>query len=538
MKRVNTLYRVSTKKQVGISYDNGMLKDDIPLQRKSCREFSQSKGWVITREFEEKGVSGYKVSAQKRDAIHDLKEAALNKEFDVLLVFLFDRLGRIESETPFVVQWFVQHGIEVWSVNEGQQKIETHADKLMNYIRFWQAEGESEKTSIRIKTRLKQMTLEGAYTGGPVPYGYVLVGTGKVNPKGREIKILQIVPAEAEIVRMVFYKVRCEGYGSHRIASMLNDMGIRTHKGAKFQCNTILRILRNKIYCGYYVSGDVTSPFIPELKIIELEEFEAVAYILDQRGLLDDEKREIALSTKGKALLSGNVFCAHCGGRLTTIHYKNTRYRRDGTTYLDEKIKYSCYHKSRKLCECDGQNTYYAERVDQIVIELVRKLFSSMKSAPDEEYLQQIFKRHISSNKTEQKRLEMSIKQSVKHLENLQLEIGKAITGESAFSPEDLSLAIKNLKDQITESKSQLAKLQEDESRGKEAIDRIKPAYLQFKSWAEEFDAATLEQKKVIVGQLFKRVEVGKDYNIRFVLNMTYQQFCEEWQDVTELIAG
>ena len=69
MKRVNTLYRVSTKKQVGISYDNGMLKDDIPLQRKSCREFSQSKGWVITREFEEKGVSGYKVSAQKRDAI-------------------------------------------------------------------------------------------------------------------------------------------------------------------------------------------------------------------------------------------------------------------------------------------------------------------------------------------------------------------------------------------------------------------------------------------------------------------------------------
>lgn len=30
----------------------------------------------------------------------------------------------------------------------------------MNYIRFWQASGESEKTSIRVKTKLEQMTEE------------------------------------------------------------------------------------------------------------------------------------------------------------------------------------------------------------------------------------------------------------------------------------------------------------------------------------------------------------------------------------------
>ena len=56
----------------------------------------------------EKGISGFKVSAEKRDAIQELKEAALNKEFDVLLVFMFDRLGRIENETPFVLQWCKQ----------------------------------------------------------------------------------------------------------------------------------------------------------------------------------------------------------------------------------------------------------------------------------------------------------------------------------------------------------------------------------------------------------------------------------------------
>ena len=175
MKRCANLYRVSTTKQVDI------VKDDIPMQRIACREFAEKMGWTIVIEKEEKGVSGFKVSASKRDAIQELKESALNGEFDVLLVFMFDRLGRIENETPFVLEWFSQHGIEVWSVNEGQQRFEQHVDKLMNYIRFWQASGESEKTSIRVKTRMHQMVSEGIYTGGPIPFGFMLVKKGRVN---------------------------------------------------------------------------------------------------------------------------------------------------------------------------------------------------------------------------------------------------------------------------------------------------------------------------------------------------------------------
>ena len=130
------LYRVSTKKQVD---RNAEKQEDIPMQRQACHEFAARMGWRVGREFEEKGVSEFKVSAENRDAIQDLKEAALNGEFQILLVFMFDRIGRIDDETPFVVEWFVKHGIEVWSVNEGEQKFEQHVDKLMNYIRFWQA---------------------------------------------------------------------------------------------------------------------------------------------------------------------------------------------------------------------------------------------------------------------------------------------------------------------------------------------------------------------------------------------------------------
>lgn len=35
----------------------------------------------------------------------------------------------------------------------------------------------------------------------------------------------------------------------------------------------------------------------------------------------------------------------------------------------------------------------------------------------------------------------------------------------------------------------------------------------------------------MIAGQLFKRVEVGRNYKIHIVMNMTYRQFCEQWQE-------
>lgn len=220
MKRVYCLYRVSTKKQVD---RNDKDENDIPMQKKACHDFAdRQEGWTILKEFSEKGVSRYKVSAKDRDAIQELKEAAQKKEFDILLVFMFDRIGRIDDETPFVVEWFAKHGIEGWSTQEGQQCFNSHVDKLMNYLRFWQASGESEKTSIRIWNKMQQMMLEGLYTGGPIRFGYHLVDSGLVNRKGAKIRKYEIDPAEREVLHMIDDMTVHKGYGSYRMADFLN----------------------------------------------------------------------------------------------------------------------------------------------------------------------------------------------------------------------------------------------------------------------------------------------------------------------------
>ena len=526
-----TLYRVSTKQQVD------KTKDDIPMQREACHEFADKMGWTIGKEFLEKGVSGFKVSASDRDAIQDLKTAALNKEFDILLVFMFDRIGRIDDETPFIVEWFVKQGIRVWSVNEGEQRFENHVDKLMNYIRFWQASGESEKTSMRIRTRMQQLKAEGCYTGGTVPYGYQLVESGRLNKKGKPVHDLAVDPIQAEWVRKIFSLTVNEGYGSFRCAEYLNNNGYRTHTGTKFQCNTIIRILKNRVYIGY-LSNSKDSPHKKELQIIDNNTFERVQMILEQRAVSNNIRREVARNTKTKLLLSGMMYCGHCGGTLSTMNHNEKYTRKDGTVVSKSSPRYVCYHKNRKLCNCDGQTAYLVHKVDAVVLEVVNRMFENIKESPDEAVLKKNFEKDMRCCRAKKTKLELELSKQQKQLEKLEEEVAGSLTGESKFSPEILSRSIKKTEDSISELNEALDALKNEMTGKKHSMEKVKPMYDTFKGWAEEFNEnISMERKKMIISQLFSRIEVYKGYDIKIELNMDYKQFCEDWDMINQVSA-
>ncbi len=63
-------------------------------------------------------IAGYDQPCSDLHIIVEVREMTLRKEFDVLPVFMFDRLGRKEDETPFPVKWFIGHGTEVWSAGK------------------------------------------------------------------------------------------------------------------------------------------------------------------------------------------------------------------------------------------------------------------------------------------------------------------------------------------------------------------------------------------------------------------------------------
>lgn len=383
--RVICLYRVSTLGQVE--------KNDIPMQRQRCREFAAEQGWTIIKEFSEKGISGYKVSAKQRDAIQEIQKETLAGTFDVLLVFMFDRLGRKDDETPFVVEWFVKNGIQVWSAEEGQQRFDTHVDKLMNYIRYWQASGESLKTSIRTSTRLRQLTEEGHYTGGSVPFGYTLVEKGRINKRGKAVFDLAINPSEAEIVQLIFDLYANEGFGSQRISHYLFHKGVIGRSGTNIPNTTINRILKNVMYTGVIKNGPARSEPIEELQIIPDDLFNRTQQIMISRR---QRRNEVPLNSAGSSLLVGRVFCGHCGNRLTLTTSGKTYVRKNGSVYHQTKVRYQCHYKVRHPGDCDGQSGYGQKKLDSIVDEAIRQQLNQLKACSKADLLSQRHQKELS----------------------------------------------------------------------------------------------------------------------------------------------
>ena len=520
--RVCCLYRVSTDKQVDYK-DNH--EADIPMQRKACHKFAEQMGWQIVHEEQEDGVSGHKVRAENRDKIQTIKELARKGKFDILLVFMFDRIGRIADETPFVVEWFVKNGIQVWSTQEGEQRFDNHIDKLLNYIRFWQADGESEKTSIRTKTSMGQLVEEGHFKGGTAAYGYDLIKIGRFNKRKHEVYDLKINESEAAVVRLIFDKYTKEGFGSWRIANYLNENGYRNHSGGKWVQASVRTILNNPTYTGVLRCGDSRSDIIPELQIISPEQFDTVQNIYRSRKKNDGPRAP--LNTRGQSLLAGNVFCGHCGARLNLT--TNGRYRRnkDGTIDTAPRIRYSCYGKTRKITECTGQTGYTMTKLDDIVDKMIRRVFAKMRSVPKSEVISARYKKEMSEKKCRLSALRVELAEAQRRLDLLKGEIVKCLEGKSNFTSEVLSSLIAEGENDINERKAVIADAEAELQRDEENLKRMSERYDKLISWSELYEKATIEQKKMIVNSMITRIDVFSGYELNVDFAFDIRQFFE-----------
>ncbi len=493
MKKVYCLYRVSDRGQVE--------KNDIPMQKIACHAFADCHGWTIEKEFSEKGVSGYKQHMDDRDAIVQIKEDAKLEKFDILLVFMFDRIGRRDDETPFVVEWLVKQGIAVWSVCEGEQRFDNHVDKLTNYIRYWQAAGESERISERTRTRIRQLTEEGLFTGGVCPYGYQLVRQGRENKRKQPLYDLVIHPKEAETVRLIFTKIT-EGYGVYRMAKLLNEQGHWPKSGKPWSAVSLYGILRNPLYTGTLRKGGVSS-HQERLQIVSQELFDEVQRLRENVGTP-------ALRTRG-ALLSGLLYCGACGARMASNHVNRRYVRKDGTIREWSVRRYYCPNRDG---ECTGQRTYVAEKVEQIFLDQLSQRLSLLKEHSPEELAVRKHSGLIAEIKNERRTATTRKMQLEQEIKLLKAETVACLKGQSKFTSAQISAILAETETEQRAVTESICALEAHKIAVSQAVKEIETKIRKYHTLWNEYETAVLGRKKVILAHFVQSIEVLKDYQV------------------------
>jgi DNA invertase Pin-like site-specific DNA recombinase len=525
MKRVICLYRVSTIGQVD--------HDDIPMQKLACREYAATHpDWEIVDEISEKGVSGYKVSTNARDAIVEIKKRAITHQFDVLLVFMFDRLGRRDDETPFVVQWFVQQGIEVWSTREGEQRFDTHVDKLLNYIRFWQASGESEKTAIRVRTKHSQMIQEGQWRGGLVPYGYRLEFQGRTNKKNKPVRDLMIDEEEGKVVREIFHLLTEEGYGTNRVAQYLNDRGIKTKRGTTLWRGTSIRaLIDNPVYIGVLKFGDERSEPFEHLRLIDDATYERCLQTVKGRSTRNfGANTVVPVRTDSRSLLSGILFCADCGCRLSFNHQHNVRTRADGTSVDYEYETYRCYRKISSRHSCNGPSSYEADPIIAAVESEIRSFLARIHSTPEEKLVSVACSRNAEMYEIAYRQAVKDYEKAQKQVNALEEEAVKALTGESQLDLKVVNAMLLKHREKLEAAQREMEETRnrvEQEDQNKKAT---KAQVDELRTWGEIYDGAKAEIRHMIIGRLVERIDVEEGNKITIKYRVSFEQFMNKEQ--------
>ena len=147
-----TYYRISTAD-----------KQTVGMQEKAVRDYAEREGIQILKEYIDIGQSGTKESRPQFD---ELLKDMRDKDFDCVLVYKLDRIGRSVNHLIKLFEEFEKKGIKFISVTQSFNTT-TPEGKLMMRMLIILAEYERELIVSRINSGLNKARAEGKKLGRP-----------------------------------------------------------------------------------------------------------------------------------------------------------------------------------------------------------------------------------------------------------------------------------------------------------------------------------------------------------------------------------
>ena len=136
---------------------------DVTLQTRELKEFAERRGWECAGECVDLGISGSRV---RRPELDRLMVDAHRRQFDVVIVWKFDRFARSVSHLLRALETFQALGIDFVSLSESLDT-STPAGKMVFTVLGAVAELERSLIVERVKAGLRNARAKGKRLGRP-----------------------------------------------------------------------------------------------------------------------------------------------------------------------------------------------------------------------------------------------------------------------------------------------------------------------------------------------------------------------------------
>lgn len=298
--------------------------------------------WEFVTIYTDEGISA--VNTKRREGFKQMVADGLDGKFDLLVTKSVSRFARNTVDSLTTVRKLKEVGCEVWFEKENIYTLDSKGELLITIMSSL-AQEESRSISENVTWGQRKRMADGKVS---LPYAQFLG-----YEKGDD-GLPKVVPAEAEIVRLIF-RLYMEGKTFSAIATYLERQGIPSPAGKKtWHTGVVQSILTNekykghalmqKTYCADFLTkkmvkntGQVQQYYVEDSHpaIIEPDEFDAVQLEIERRKSLG---RPISTTS----IFASRLVCAECGGHFGKKvwgSYKNDKTYRKEVWRCNDKYK-------------------------------------------------------------------------------------------------------------------------------------------------------------------------------------------------------
>ena len=497
--------------------------------------------------YEDEGYSGGNTNRpQYQQMVTDIQD----KQICTVVCYKLDRISRSVADFAGLYQILEHMNVDFVSVSEKYDTTIPIGRAMMSISTVF-AQLERETIAERIRDNMRELAKSGRWLGGHTPTGYKsvkIVGSMSDDGKVRSAFKLDIIKDEAQIIKELFRTfIRTNSLTQTETYFIMNH--IKSKNGVSYSRFAIRSILTNPVYmiadeqayryfenAGVEVYSDLSAfngkhgvmAYNKTVKasgntkkirdmdewIIAVGKHKGIITGADWvkvQGMLEQNKPKSFHKPKSNvALLSGLLFCGHCGDYLRPK--MSPRYNKDGERIYD----YLCQTKEKTVSQNCQMKRPNGNLLDKMVCDAIKNL--SEDSSAFFRQLEETKKTIQNSNDDYEKRLtdfRKAFDDNKKQIDKLIQALAKS--DESAPAYEYINNQINELHDKnVSIQKS----IEEWESIGKsqelsdEAFDALRDM---LQSFAASIDTMDVEQKRSTLRMFIKKV-IWDGRNIHIIL--------------------